>query len=1468
MVDLKQIDGWADEAVAQAQCEYGIALDYARSSVGPLEQVLAQVREGLGDDDTWDVACRYGAYLGKTMLKDFAKFGYEWAEDYDGEPCLVTSTPQEGASLDKILPINKVNKYLASGPSESPAKLYAMCLSMLVGGDIASNLTSLGVDPSKVGPIEPNYLNKGKFDANAGAWLLYGDYVFFRPQEIAWDGTSHRIVGMQVNAAKMSEIPTLVSNTNLLNGLADLLTELEKDEGLRVPLVMIHPGLHEALRDEDLTGITLFNLMACAQALIVKEPSPNDYQVMCDNRLPLGIPSFYQLVARMIWGMRAYNDRSGSYKVTFVNACNLDADVVLGEVDQMVPGAFSQPIWQVEVTEKPQVKLPSMAEAQAFAREASRVFASGFDDPMDIQADEELFVSTLNQLAREFPITQDIEGTHHMGRIPRIEHVRVGDRLVLAADWQNQWFDPVCIEVFNAAGETLGNLRERFSPTLSGNRELACLLPHVTATVETVTPKSKRRKNAKYALMDVRMELDPAVVGPDGNLLPEVIRDAKALLALPRGERVVVSKGGVVASQLKGNIDVGEAHDEANPLGKTFHLWDVELDDEPVTAQPSGPAPTSSPSTAQEKPEEQSFDTGRWTFDLQQRVQGRRFSVGVPDQWVPVPDQDGRPLAQYVEGIEDDSEYPQIICSSMIGDLDDEMQEKLRDVIIPEARLQMQRKAVYSNDMANKIMLAVHDWVVEGKNCQVMVTEYLQKSIFPGMFPDSYEYHAKPIVYDHEDFLRLADSYEHLEAGELKALAFAVAATIEVDKPVELRRPAELESYCNGPADANAFCETVNVLAGMLNMSTSDRMTANLYRAVRQADNNMQVLVMGDTMPLIQAEAFNEGLNDELVYFGRLVQALEKQTELGTDGFERMWKLVGEFGDGRVVDHVTMSDDKDAEAKINALGIIKIPEGYAALRERWEALRPGPDGKPGKAKEASRDAEPVTKAEPVVEEKAVVEESGVEAVPKPQEISRDSTARLKKSADFAEKLLNERRQQAEETARREAEDSQNDSERIQEENSRREERLEQLREKWAREAAARETAAAAASSAGRRDAGPTNEETAAKHEPETPQEKRLAELRKKWAEEAAQRESGQPRPSAPKDEGTSTPKPAGPYWYERDEPAEKKDPEAERERIARENAEREEKLQQLRKSWKEEPSRSDKASKDDVSEPEKPKKRGEGKLLLVLLVLAAAIAAAVYFFNAQTARQNQEAYDNAMALMESGDYAGAAAEFRALEDYEDSSTLASEAIAQARVRAFEGIKPGDVITLGSYEQDNNVSNGVEPIKWIVLDNDGDKALLLSYYALDSQQYNERPIGDNSWDKSSLKHWTSSYFQTAAFSEGERVAYLAEAPFCLSVAQAKQYLLADDRFTNNIGCTITAHAAAQYPWLSYNNEPLYRPGDTGAWWLCQDSSSTGSTADYAPIVRENAEVLYPGKRNLLGEADRYEFVRPAVYVYVR
>lgn len=79
---------------------------------------------------------------------------------------------------------------------------------------------------------------------------------------------------------------------------------------------------------------------------------------------------------------------------------------------------------------------------------------------------------------------------------------------------------------------------------------------------------------------------------------------------------------------------------------------------------------------------------------------------------------------------------------------------------------------------------------------------------------------------------------------------------------------------------------------------------------------------------------------------------------------------------------------------------------------------------------------------------------------------------------------------------------------------------------------------------------------------------------------------------------------------------------------------------------------------------------------------------------------------------------------------------------------------GDIVTFGTFEQDDNEGNGAEPIEWIVLDADGSKALLLSKYVLTEEQYNMQDK-QVTWQTSTLFQWLNSEFLNSAFSEEER-----------------------------------------------------------------------------------------------------------------
>ena len=111
----------------------------------------------------------------------------------------------------------------------------------------------------------------------------------------------------------------------------------------------------------------------------------------------------------------------------------------------------------------------------------------------------------ISDWTEDYPMTKSIEGTGYVGRAARIEFVKVGDPLILKADYDNAYYWPVAIEVFNAKNETLGYLREGYDA--DSLEEIAKHLDKLKARVASVTPLSMRSKRAKYALLDVELYL-------------------------------------------------------------------------------------------------------------------------------------------------------------------------------------------------------------------------------------------------------------------------------------------------------------------------------------------------------------------------------------------------------------------------------------------------------------------------------------------------------------------------------------------------------------------------------------------------------------------------------------------------------------------------------------------------------------------------------------------------------------------------------------------------------------------------------------------------------------------------------------------------------------------------------------------------------------------------------------------------
>lgn len=194
----------------------------------------------------------------------------------------------------------------------------------------------------------------------------------------------------------------------------------------------------------------------------------------------------------------------------------------------------------------------------------------------------------------------------------------------------------------------------------------------------------------------------------------------------------------------------------------------------------------------------------------------------------------------------------------------------------------------------------------------------------------------------------------------------------------------------------------------------------------------------------------------------------------------------------------------------------------------------------------------------------------------------------------------------------------------------------------------------------------------------------------------------------------------------------------------------------------------------------------------------------------------------------------------------------------------------ETYTFGSYEQDGDSSNGKEPIEWLVLDRDGDRALLLSKYALDYQPFMPfyEPVTEPyTWESCSLRRWLNGTFLNAAFSADEQQRLLTttvitspgslhrengpvtteDRVFLLSNTEVYAYFASEAA----TAAEYTAYALSENPWPG--NAATPGPAD---WWLRTTDGYDHPDGVYADgRVGEGARA-YEG-----------EYVRPAIWITV-
>lgn len=223
----------------------------------------------------------------------------------------------------------------------------------------------------------------------------------------------------------------------------------------------------------------------------------------------------------------------------------------------------------------------------------------------------------------------------------------------------------------------------------------------------------------------------------------------------------------------------------------------------------------------------------------------------------------------------------------------------------------------------------------------------------------------------------------------------------------------------------------------------------------------------------------------------------------------------------------------------------------------------------------------------------------------------------------------------------------------------------------------------------------------------------------------------------------------------------------------------------------------------------------------------------------------------------------------------------NETIHTVQNVAANRLVPGTYITFGSYEQNNNYSDGSEGIEWLVLTVEGDRALIVSRYGLDAKAYNDS-FSKVTWENCTLRKWLNEGFYNSAFSDVEKGRIVpsktvnasnreynisggndtVDSVFMLSIDEAESYFNSDDdRF-----CWPTQYALANGASKNTYEEQFEINGDEEKsrknaghcwWWL----RSPGYSADNAAYIFASGEIGYYG-RNVNRS---YVCIRPAVWI---
>ena len=247
-------------------------------------------------------------------------------------------------------------------------------------------------------------------------------------------------------------------------------------------------------------------------------------------------------------------------------------------------------------------------------------------------------------------------------------------------------------------------------------------------------------------------------------------------------------------------------------------------------------------------------------------------------------------------------------------------------------------------------------------------------------------------------------------------------------------------------------------------------------------------------------------------------------------------------------------------------------------------------------------------------------------------------------------------------------------------------------------------------------------------------------------------------------------------------------------------------------------------------------------------------------------------YDRAIKYIDSGDHKAAYMLLDGLS-YKDSAEKLLSIKPQYYKFLLKNSKVGDIVYFGTYEQDNDTTNGKEDIEWLVLAKEKNRVLVISDKALDCQPYNSSYTEEVTWEKCSLRKWLNNDFINAAFTAEERAKIptvmvstdknpeydtdpgnaTKDRVFLLSIVEVEKYFPSNEARK----CVPTEYAISNG---AYTSDSYTKGGKATCWWWLRSPGynrfDAASVNMYGNVDEEGSHV----------NNDTYA-VRPAMWISI-